>query len=77
MDEQRLLACVTTLLQANYVVGQAELVMLGALADDQATALVPLLACDFFELVQRAESQKKSESQPATSGGDTCDGEAA
>ena len=77
MDEQRLLACVTTLLQANYAVGQAELVMLGALADDQSTALVPLLACDFFELVQRAEAQKKSESQPVTSGGDTCDGEAA
>ena len=52
MDEQQLLACVATLLQANYVVGQAELVTLGALADDQATALVPLLACDFFELVQ-------------------------
>ena len=76
MDNQRLLACVTTLLQANYVVGQAELVMLGALADDQATALVPLLACDFLELMAWHESLKKSNDQTATNGGDTSVGEA-
>lgn len=77
MTNKRLLDTVVLLLSANYVVGQAELAMLGALANDDATGLVPLLACDFFTLAEWAESQKKSESRPEKSGGDTVDGEAA
>jgi len=70
-----LLNAVTALLGANYVVDKIELALMGALVDDEATALVPLLACDFFTLAGWLE-QKKSATQEAP-GDATPDGEAA
>lgn len=61
VDDAELCRTVVALLQANYVVGLPELVLLDALAHDQSMALVALLAVDWFEFLERLRSAKKNE----------------
>lgn len=74
LTEEAIVDAATLLLQANYVVGQAELVLLETLVDDETVGLIPMEACNFTALLAWTEAQKKSAFALGLTGDDTSPG---
>lgn len=78
VDEQTLYRAVFALLGANYVVSMPELVLLGALADDDSLSLVALTSCRYDKLLDWIDTlQKKTDSPTTLNGSPTTAGDAA
>jgi hypothetical protein len=77
LDEQAIFQAVEALLQANYVVGLPELMILRTLADNELIASICMVATRYTTFLEWCEAAKKKSPPEEASGGTSVDGEAA